>query len=387
MHSIQLVFPSFIYSGTQWICCSIVFPICFSLLALLAILLAVTFATSYLPYNHYLHGNEDIRYHHILENDTVPCGSGNSRQDEGITVQAVLTAEETLTGTFIAVVTPRDDLKLYSKQWGPYHMNGDFYYSCYLELFISNIVLWIGSNVSGYFCIQNQNTTEQNATLYVFTSEDDADRFQTGGKPENYVLSDFITIPPSQTEYCFQQWDKGRPFIANTSAYHYFVIQVSSRNMTFRYNVTVLQKYPDINDYDNQKTFTCGSDDRTCTQRPTYLPFQRTVTTSKTDFIAICKAPLDTAKHIFNLNHTNTTYNLSAEAIHIRSKVVPHRWTKPLAIATTALGILALIVLTVFLVVCCVACVKYRRRIFCNGYTCKYVCSPERCMGYRPVRS
>ena len=83
---------------------------------------------------------------------------------------------------------------------------------------------------------------------------------------------------------------------------------------------------------------------------------------------------------VLDESHIDETRNNVIDSLF---KVRPREW------AVCVMGTLALdgfaltIVLIALLVVCCVACVYYRKRILCNRYTCKYFCSPEHCKRFQ----
>ena len=280
--------------------------IIFSLLALCA--LSLLFSTSYIPYLIYLKGSTNVQTHYASTNTAIDCGTGNSRTHNGINLEGSLQRGDTLDGAINAWLVRRDKLKLYSQKAGPYidgyrPLPGDHT----VQLSGWNVYLWVRSIISGYCCVQNENGTERTASIFLFTSFDDALNFRSGGRAENYILTETLTIP-QDSALCFTVFGPDKPLTVNESSYHIFVVQFSADNMNFSSEIDYLQNYVNTSDYSHPHEFQYDSQ--------THLQFP-TGPEHPTDYIAICKA-LDYV--------TLKTAHPEAESIHIQSWGSQYWW-------------------------------------------------------------
>jgi hypothetical protein len=328
-------------SCIQKTCCSPYF-ILFS--CLLVALLFSGLSLSYVPYHQHLHANGGTTTHYVLTNAVVQCGEKNSQRYKGINVGGSLKTGDSLQGTFNAWLVPRDDLRLYSKQVGPYSDGYSLTGDHYALLNGWRIYPWKDSVISGYCCVQNQNKTGQTASLHVFSNDEDVSRFQHSGNARNPIISETIDVP-SNTERCFQTWGKERPLRVEQSAYHYFVLTVSADNMNFTSEITILQNYINTSDYTDPKHFNYNSH--------TYFPFPNGIR-HPTDYVTICQAP----------DYLSSNFSKpEAESLHILSWGSPYPWQVVFPVLCYIFAIEAVIIF----IALCIAWL-YLKSIHCNCY-------------------
>ena len=272
------------------------------------ILLSFLFSMSYIPYSIYLKGSTEVQTHYASTNTTIDCGTGNSRTHNGINLEGSLQRGDTLDGVINAWLVRRDKLKLYSQKAGPY-IDGyrPFPGDHTVQLSGWNVYLWVGSIISGYCCVQNENGTERTASIFLFTSFDDSLNFRSGGHAENYILTETLTIPQGYAR-CFSIFGPDKPLTINESSYHIFVVQFSANNMNFSSEINYLQNYVNTSDYSHPHEFQYNSQ--------THLQFP-TGPEHPTDYIAICKA------HVML-----EQVHLAAASIHIKSWRSQYWWKK-----------------------------------------------------------
>ena len=332
-------------------------PYCmlFTLFIAAVFFLGITLSTPVL-YDKYLSGDGIGAIYYILTNAAIQCGAGNSQNYQGINLEGSMQPRDTLLGDFDAWLVRRDEVKLYSRQLGPfsdgYTLTNDEHFAV-LERWEA-YYLWEGSVVSGFCCVQNQNGTKRTASLHVFTSDEDVMHFKSSGKAENFVFSETLTIPPD-AERCFENWGPGRPLTVRKNAYYFFILHVAADNMNFTSEITYNQTYVNTRDYRHQKHFNYNSH--------TYFPYP-TGFQQPTDYIAICRAP--DSLTMFN------TSRPEAASLHIRSWQSPYSWRAALPVIAT---FCSLCFVGAFFAGCIVLCKLLKPtqsctlRKQCRGYT------------------
>ena len=319
MHAyLSLLTSYFSLSGLQRVLSS---PRCILFYCLVLLLLSLLLSMPYIPYLIYLKGSIDVQTHYASTNTAIDCGTGNSRTHNGISLKGSLQRGDTLDGVINAWLVRRDKLKLYSQKAGPYidgyrPLPGDHT----VQLSGWNVYLWVGSVISGYCCVQNENGTERTVSIFLFTSFDDSLNFRSGGHAENYILTETLTIPQGY-DRCFSIFGQDKPLTVNESSYHIFVVQFSANNMNFSSEIDYLQNYVNTSDYSHPHEFQYDSQ--------IHLQFP-TGPEHPTDYIAICKAP----DYV-----TLKTAHPEAGSIHIQSWGSQY-WWDTLFIVTFSISLL-----------------------------------------------
>ena len=285
---------------------------------------------TYIPYSVYLKGSDRIHTYYALTKAEIECGTGNSQKHDGIHLSGSLEKGDTLDGPVEAWLVLRDDLKLYTRPAGPFYsgytpLPGDHY----VQLLGWTWYLWEGSIIYGYCCVQNNNSTDQTASLFVFTTIEDSIHFRAGNSPKNYIHTENLLIP--QSDFCCFRTLDIHPFKVNESSYYFFVIEFAADNMNFTAKIEYHQNYVNTSDYSNSHKFQYNTH--------TYFKFP-TGATHPTEYVAICRA-----SDYFNLNKST---HPEAESLHINSRGTLHKWAP--------VFLLVLIVSTVGALIYCAAC-------------------------------
>ena len=293
-------------TGIQKLLCS---PYCILFSCLVLCLLFACSAMSYIPYKVYLRGSDSTHTYYALTNAAIQCGTGNSQKYEGIYLSGLRQRGDTLEGAVKAWLVRKHDLKLYNETVGPFYsgytpLPGHHY----VQLLGSSVYLWEGSLISGYCCVHNQKSTEQTASLFVFTTFEDSVQFQGSNPPKNYILTEKVNIPQADS-HCFTKWGKNSPLRVKESSYYFFVVEFSADNMNFTAKIIYDQNSVNTSDYSYPHKFQYNT--------WTYLMFPTGVS-NPTEYVTICRAPDYLA--------VNETTHPEAESIHIESWGALYWW-------------------------------------------------------------
>ena len=285
-------------------------------------------------------------------NGSIECEAANSLYYDTITVNSS-TQSDIILGTMQAWLVRKQELKFYLEPQQPVISSGRATDREQILLNGWQIYMWKGSIIHGYCCITNNSTTEQTASLYMFTTHKDILKYLLGEGARNVVLSDDITVPPG-TERCFRKWGSNAPLTVSHNAYHFIGVNVPS-NLSLSSNVTVLQKTVNPNDYGEPQNFTFGTGTTiTLSERPF----------SSNDYIVICQAPSSVTAVYLDIKHVPTDDELGtvlkSKGLYINSCKEPHLW---MAI-TFAMLLNVGICLVIIFVIC------FRRCFRCNIPEC-----------------
>ena len=330
-------------------------PYCALSLVLFIGFLSLCMTLSYVPYEQFVRVNSDRTTQFVLTDAAVQCGGGNSDKYKSINVQGSLQGGDSLQGIIRAWLVPRDDVRLYSQQRGPFPdgyplLDGQRY----TLLLGWSIYLWEGSVISGYCCVQNQNDTDVNASLHLFTDDEATIQYRDGEPPTRYVLAETVNIKPGTT-HCFTEWGKNKPYTVKKNSYHFFILHVSKDNTNFTSKITLNQSYVNTSDYANPHYFNYDND--------TYFKFPNNYL-HPTDYIAICQAPsyLDRS----NISHPE------AESLHMQSWNNPYLWKYYFEVLLI-FGCFGLIPVCIgILIIICYFCNSFFSRCRRNRYTRGY---------------
>ena len=267
---------------------------------------------SYVPYSVHLRARADGVTSGVFSNEVIDCGGGNSFKYSGISIAGSPEKGDDFQGDFTTWLIPRQDLKLHSRKREPFPygyplVDGRHY----VQLLGWSEYLWEGSVISGHCCVENLQTngTNKNADLFIFTNDEDKNRYESGEPPENYVFSDTLTVPPG-TEHCFTKWGGNKTFTVSVNAYHYFILHVSADGMNFSSKIWHEQRYVNSSDLTDSRSLTYNGH--------TFYHYPTTYTPgSGTDYIALCQT---TSSFL-----TRGTTLLTTVSLHIRSWGNP-RW-------------------------------------------------------------
>ena len=307
----------------------------------------------------------DCEVEPILTNNTIHCGTANSRKYGTMNVSGTFKSGDGYQGVLEAWLVEEGHLKFYTRKT-PTYTDGT-YTSDHIRTYLSGwkTYTWKNSIIYGYCCIYNNGTFTQTANLYIFVNDDDFLDFLSGDKPKNAILSDNITIPP-KLQVCFKKWGASSPLIVNRSSYHFIGIDVPA-NTTYSSNITVEQVYVNGSDYGTPHYFKYGNS--TSITIPHNWQFWE-----GTDYVLVCKAPPEDGRinllsskiftEIEEENVTLTLESLGAESVHIQSCNEPHQWIKtgfPILIVVAI--VLIIISIAICVVSCYLQCKCYRRRL------------------------
>ena len=356
--------------------CCVITTLCAFLVTIF--ITSLLFTSSYPTYAAILQRQPHSRTDYTLTLDTVQCGAANSLFYGGIRVEGTLKAGDTLQGVIQAWRVNEKHLKLYPEPQPPV-IDGGFI-SQHERLILNGwqIYTWKHSIISGFCCIENNATSEQTASLYLFTSDQDITNFNQGERARNAILSDTITIPPKSLR-CFSKWGPKAPFIVSRNSYHFFGIDAPG-NSNFTSNITVTQMKVNTSDYGTPQYFRFDNS--------THFPLPGHVF-SRNKYIIICKAPLYESAVVANTMTREPQFvslldtikpRLGAESAHIVSTNEPHRWMKIALPITSALGVVGIIACIVVCVVC-----MCQSKCIRDGFVCYKWCKKHE--GYEPLSS
>lgn len=340
--------------------------------------MSLLFASSYPAYITALQHQPQARTDYTLTLDTVQCGAANSFFYGGIRVEGTLKTGDTLQGVIQAWRVNEEHLKLYPEPQQPVIDDGFIPQHERLILNGWQIYTWKGSIISGYCCITNNATTEQTASLYMFTNDQDFINFHNGERPRNTILSDTITIPPKSLR-CFSEWGPKAPFRVSRNSYHFIGVDAPA-NSNFTSNITVLQMNVNTSDYGTPQYF--RYDNSTHFSLPGHI-------FSHNEYIVICKAPLYESTVLEAIVTRESQLeplvrmmkpDVGAESAHIVSTNEPHRWMKITFAAMTALGAMGIIAS----IVVCILCIYQKKYIRNRCAIVCYMCR-NRCNGYQSL--
>ena len=340
---------------------------------LLFLMLSALFLCALLPvYFTVLRHHTVCSTEYILTADSVKCGRANSLQFGTMQVGGDQRDGDTLVGLIQAWSVKESDLIFYS-QWTPPIT------ALKVNVSDNQLILlqgwqtftWTGSVIYGYCCITNHRSSDVTSNLYIFTTETDAVNFENGKGAQNFVLSDSITIPSGKTQ-CFHSWGAGRPFTVSRSSYHYIAVDMPG-NTTFSSNITVFQRYVNVNDYGEPHFFQY---DNTTTFSLSKELF------SKDEYIAICKAPLfqfrdqtlvqneSLLEAEFNsTENSSLSSSIGSESLHISSCNKPHYWMQVTFPTLFGVGFVFFIGFVAFCVCLCYRmCKHHRNRLFISCF-------------------
>ena len=231
------------------------------------------------------------------------------------------------------------------------------------------IYMWKGSIIYGYCCITNNGTTEQTASLHMFTSDEDTVHFLNGQEARNVILSDTIRIPPGR-QMCFRKWGIDAPFTVYRNSHHFIGVDVPA-NSAFSSNITVLQMTANTSVLGEPQQFKFNTETSFELSRH---PF------SANEYIIICQAPSSfTNANLSDISAITDNRPISepgtemislatrvgAESLHVDSCKEPYNWMGIAFPISLGVGILLFIVIVaVFIAVCVCMCKCHKERLF-----------------------
>ena len=237
------------------------------------------------PYSIFLNDldSEEVLYYNY-NNTAIECGTKDSLKYSGIHLRGSMHNDDTLNDTINAWLIRKIDLKFYSQNVGPFYDGYPLRPGDHIRLLNGwGIYLWIGSVISGYCCIHNDNGTDQTASLFIFATFEDSLNFRSGEPPKHYILTETLTIPQGNTS-CFKKWGRNKPVTVSKNSYYYFVVKFSADNMNFTSMIDYTQNTVNTSGYSHPHKFKYNTE--------TYLKFP-TGATNPTEYVAVCKAPDD----------------------------------------------------------------------------------------------
>jgi hypothetical protein len=334
---------------------------CFGFLSNYTLLLPLLFAVSLFLcamfglYIIKLHRNEECKTEYIQSLDSVQCGEASSLQFSEIEITGKNNEGDTLQGVLQAWLVNKKHLKFYFEYQKPVIDSGNFTDREPLPLNGGQIYTWINSTIYGYCCIRNHGATEQTASLYMFTSDEDIINFIGNGGARNAILSDSIQIPPDGKEQCFRKWGPHAPFHVKRNSYHFIGVDFPA-NSSFSSNVTVWKM--DVNTTGFKTPHFFKHDNST----------QFPISFSLDEYIVVCKAPLYKNATTPLKLVPNRVEKLGATSLHIGSCNKPHHWMKIVFPSSLVIGVILLFSTIAFFIVVCVHWQKHRKRLlnFCK---------------------
>ena len=229
--------------------------------------------------------------YYVSTNTAIDCGERNSLRHAGIHLKGSLQAGDT-ESTISAWLINKHDLKFYSQNVGPFYDGYPLRPGDRTRMLYGwGVYLWIGSVISGYCCIHNENGTEQTSSLFLFTTFEDALNFRSGEPPKHYILTETLTIPQGDTR-CFTKWGRTKPITVSKNSYYYFVVTFSSDNMNFTSVIDYTQNTVNTSEYSHPHKFKYNTE--------TYLKFPTGHFHQKEYYIAICRVPEAESIHIIS---------------------------------------------------------------------------------------
>ena len=343
------IISSFFLSALQktcWYCC--LSTRCFLLLLLLLTSL-LTFA-SFGVYETKLSRSTQCQTNYILMNGSIECEAANSLHYGTITVNRSTQTSDIILGTMQAWLVRKQELKFYLEPQQPVISSGRATDREQVLLNGWQTYMWKGSIIHGYCCITNNGTTEQTASLYMFTRHEDILNYLLGKGARNAFLSDDITVPPG-TERCFRKWGSNDPLTVYHNSYHFIGVDVPA-NSSLSSNITVLQMTINPNDYGEPHNFTFDTGTTfTLSERPF----------SSNDYIVICQAPSSLTAVYLDIEHVPTDNALrtvlksfASKGLYINSCKEPHQWMEITFVIFLNIGVW---LLNIFCCCCCCCCI------------------------------
>ena len=337
-HSLLLISPlSFsAFQKTRWCFCLSTRHM-FLLLLLLTGLFMITSCGVYI---FKLHHGTQCQTHYILMNSSIECESANSLHYGTITVNRSVQMDDIILGIMQAWLVKKTELKFYSEPQNPVISRGSATDHEQVLLNGWQTYTWKNSKIHGQCCIVNNGTTEQTASLYIFTRYEDIMYYLLGKGERNVILFDDIKVPPGR-EQCFSKWGIDAPYTVHHNSYHFIGVDVPP-NSSFSSNITVLQMTINPNDYGEPQYFIFDTGTTfTLSERPF----------SSTDYTVICQA-LSSLKAVYLYSPTDNglgtlpkSYFASKEkffGLHVYSCKEPHGWMVTTVISLFGGGLVCL---------------------------------------------
>ena len=344
------------------VCLPVSCYLCLCSLLLSLFILSLFLCSSFGVYFIELYRNLECETYDIIPaGGSIECGTASSLQYSRITLLAVQESGDTGLSEIQAWLTKDKDMTFYSEFQQPFIGRGIVSDRKQVLLNGSQIYTWKGSVIYGYCCITNHGTTEQTASLYIFTSDEDANNFISGQGTRNAILSDKMRVPPAHGDlepHCFSKWGSDAPFNVKNNSYHFIGVDIPE-NSTYSSNVTVLLVNVNTSDYGMPHKFANTSTSLSLSGKPF----------STTNYVAICAAQ--------SLTSDSEAYPME-KATHILSCNEPHRWMKIVFPIALAVGLCLFVIVCIAIsCICCRKCLKGRQGPCCHP--CRW------CRHYRPL--